>query len=138
MIDAAILSVHSSLSSVPPTPPASPGQDHPAAAWIRRQLSTASPLSLPLCCENDRNVFNHIQPLFFAFSIPNPFLSTPSSLFFAKQGARGITVLLKSLRVCNSRYLQCSQQNTNSLRFFSTSTLCFHHFMNSLAQKHPG
>jgi len=35
-------------------------------------------------------------------------------------------------------YLQCSQQNTNSLHFSATSTLCFRHFMNAFAQKDPG
>jgi len=28
--------------------------------------------------------------------------------------------------------------STPSGLFFATSTLCFHHFMNSFAQKHPG
>jgi hypothetical protein len=89
-------------------------------------------------CKEPLNVFNHIQPLLSAFFNPNPFLSTSSSLFFAKPGGRGITMLPKYFNVSYSRYLQRSQQNTNSLHFFATSTLCFHHFMNSFRKKHPG
>ena len=77
------------------------------------------------------------KPLFSVFVGPNPVFSTPSSLFFAKQGGRGITMLPKSLSVSNSHYLQFSQQNTNSLHFFAMSTLCFHHVLNSFAQKPP-
>ena len=118
-------------SGIPGQTPADSGLDQ--ASPVHRQQ-----LSLPLCCKDDRNVFNHIQPLFSAFVSTNPLFSTPSSLFFAKQGGRGITMLPKSFTVSSSRYLQCSQQNTNSLHFFATSTLCFHHFMNSLRKKHPG
>jgi len=50
----------------------------------------------------------------------------------------GINMLPESFSISYSHYLQCSQQNTNSLHFFATSTLCFHHFMNSFRKKHPG
>jgi hypothetical protein len=113
-----------------PTPSGS-GMDQ--ASPVHRQ-----PLSLPLCCKNDRNVFNAIQTLFSGFAGAHPLLSIPSKLFSPKQGGRGIPMLPKFFGVSYSRYLQCSQQNTNSLHFFATSTLCFHHFMNSFAQKHPG
>jgi hypothetical protein len=98
-------------SGIPGQTPADSGLDQ--ASPVHRQQ-----LSLPLCCKDDRNVFNHIQPLFSAFVSTNPLFSTPSSLFFAKQGGRGITMLPKSFTVSSSRYLQCSQQNTNSLHFF--------------------
>ena len=130
----------SSLSSVPPTSYASrlPGQLRSGSGLDQASPVRRQPLSLLLCSKNGLNVFNHIQPLFSAFVSRNPLFSTPSSLFFAKQGGRGITMHPKSFSATYSRYLQCSHQNTNSLHFFATPTLCFHHFMNSFAQKHPG
>jgi hypothetical protein len=64
---------------------------HPGKTPFGNGLDQASTvyrllLSLPLCCKNDSNVFNHIQPLISVFVGPNPLFSTASSLFFAKQG----------------------------------------------------
>src|ERR1700676_3130869 len=84
MIHAATLPLHSSLSSVPPTscsPPASPA------------TLLTSEMFLVLRCKGALNVFNHIQPLFSLFLRPFPLLSASSSLFFAKQGGRGINLL---------------------------------------------
>ena len=130
MIVAAILLAHSSLCSVPPISwPLRHHHPRQSSCGLDRR---AKMLSLLLHCKNDLNVFNNIRALFSAFVSPNPLLSIPSSLFSPKQGGRGINMRPKSFSVSYSRYLQCSQQNTNSLHFFATPTLCFHHFMTLL------
>jgi hypothetical protein len=88
--------------------------------------------------EERLNVFNKIRPLFFVFCRPNPLLSTPSSLFFAKRGV-GVQDDSKIPQQQQIRAIyNVLSKNTNSLHFFATSTLCFHPFMSSFAQKHPG
>jgi hypothetical protein len=90
--------------------------------------------SLLLDCKDHLNVFNKIQALFSAFVSAGPLLSTLSKLFSPKQGVRGIGMLPKSLRVCCSRYLQCSQQNTNSCALFAAPIFCFQHFVDSFGK----
>jgi hypothetical protein len=63
------------------TPRWSLGSGLDQASAVHRQL-----LSLPLFCKNDRNVFNHIQPLFSGFVGADPLFSTSSKLFSPKQG----------------------------------------------------
>jgi len=54
--------------------------------------------------------------------------------FHQNRGVGVQTMLPKSFRVGYSRYLQCSQQNTNSLHFFARSTLCSQHVPASFHQ----
>ena len=79
-------------------------------------------------------VINTFQPLFSVFVSADPLFSTPSKLFSPKQGGRGINHAPKILSCRYSRYLQCSQQNTNSLHFFARSTLCSQHVPASFHQ----
>jgi len=116
---------------------------HPRPIPSGRRLHQVSPvhreqLSLPLCCKNDSNVFNHIQPLFSAVIDADPLLSTPSSLFSPKQGLGAITMVPKSSVPADSSNCIVIRKIRTLCTFFATSTLCFHHFMNSLRKKHPG
>jgi len=83
------------------------------------------------------SVFNHASFIFINLQT-----------LYAKYIRRGTFQQFNVLLTCSgtslyiqflfSGYLQCSQQNTNSYKLFSTPILCFHHFMNSLRKKHPG
>ena len=121
---------------LPPEVPATTVQPRPrSSATSSKQFVP----SLPSLLQKTISMFSIRSSLFFQpFSAPILCSQHVPASFQQNRGRRGITMPPKSFSVSYSRYLQCSQQNTNSCALFSAPSLCFHHFMNSLCKNTRG
>jgi hypothetical protein len=91
-------------------------------------------LSLPLYCKDHLYVFNKIQVLFVGLCQRPSFVVNTFQALFTKTGGSRMSTLPKSFDVSYSRYLQCSQQDTNSYALFAAPILCFQRFVDSFAK----
>jgi hypothetical protein len=114
-----------------------PGQRHPAAAWIKRQLSTASCYLCHFTAKTS-SMFSITSSLFFRYlSAPTP-CSQRLPASFCKTGGRGITMLPESFSVAIRAICNVLSKIRTLCTFFCNVDPLFSSLYELFAQETPG